>query len=75
MQRLQEISGEDALAEGITIERCGCEVCAHSSALCPADASSAIQEFAHLWDSINAKRAPWSSNPWVWALTFKRVTP
>jgi hypothetical protein len=31
--------------------------------------------FATLWDSINAKRAPWSANPFVWALTFKRVQP
>ena len=24
-------------------------------------------------DSINAKRAPWDSNPWVWAVTFRRI--
>jgi len=24
-----------------------------------------------LWDSINAKRAPWSSNPWVWVIEFR----
>lgn len=29
--------------------------------------------FASLWDSINHGRAPWGSNPFVWALTFKRV--
>ena len=26
-----------------------------------------------LWDSINGKKHPWSSNPWTWALTFKRI--
>lgn len=31
--------------------------------------------FAHLWDRINGKRAAWSSNPWVWAITFKRLAP
>jgi len=29
--------------------------------------------FRALWDSINADRAPWDSNPWVWAVTFRRV--
>lgn len=31
------------------------------------------KDFRYLWDSINKKRAPWESNPWVWALTFRRV--
>ena len=26
-----------------------------------------------LWDSINVKRAPWASNPWVWAVEFRRL--
>lgn len=30
--------------------------------------------FARLWDGLNAKRgAPWSSNPWVAALTFRAI--
>lgn len=29
--------------------------------------------FATLWDSINGKKAPWASNPWVWVITFKVV--
>ena len=29
--------------------------------------------FSELWDLINAKRAPWKSNPWVWVIEFKRV--
>jgi hypothetical protein len=28
--------------------------------------------FGSLWDSINEARAPWDSNPWVWAVTFRR---
>jgi hypothetical protein len=35
---------------------------------------SSRQAFSVLWDSINAKRGfGWSINPWVWAITFKRV--
>ena len=29
--------------------------------------------FREIWDSINGKKYPWASNPWVWCLTFKRV--
>ena len=58
IQRLQEISIEDALAEGIT----------HSTFNAPR------VEYQWLWDSINAKRGlDWDKNPWVWALTFKVV--
>lgn len=64
----------DALAEGISIPRCGCEVCATSSRMCPADESTAIEAFGHLWDSINAKRGfGWNDNPWCWVLSFKRI--
>jgi hypothetical protein len=35
--------------------------------------NDACRQFAGLWDSINGTRAPWSSNPWVWAITFRRV--
>jgi hypothetical protein len=31
--------------------------------------------FRTCWDSINGKKHPWSSNPWVWVLTFTRVSP
>jgi len=32
-----------------------------------------VEHSRALWDSINAKRAPWESNPYVWALTFEVV--
>jgi hypothetical protein len=35
--------------------------------------TSAKECFKKLWDDINGERAPWSSNPWVWVVTFKRV--
>ena len=67
VQRLQEISEEDAKAEGVEPYR-------------PAEGDGGAHEgaawyriqFSHLWDEINGKRAPWASNPWVWAISFKR---
>lgn len=59
VQRLQEISQDDAQAEG----------CAHSG---NGGFSSARALFAALWDSINGVRAPWHDNPWVWAYTFRK---
>lgn len=77
VERLQGISGDDAIAEGITIERCGCEACSHSAQMCPADSSTAIMEYASLWASINGKRSgcSWEANPWVWAISFRRLAP
>lgn len=72
VERLQEIGGEDALAEGVEIPRCGCEVCARSATICTADASEAAMAFAELWDSINGPGA-WEANPFVAAITFKTV--
>ena len=34
---------------------------------------SSLIEFHDLWDSINGKKHPWVSNPWVWVVSFKRI--
>lgn len=73
LERLQAIDGYDCMSEGVRISRCDCERCRMSAAMCPADESGHIMEFATLWDAINGKRAPWSSNPWVWAISFRRL--
>ncbi len=64
VQRLQEITDDDAVAEGVTDAAGG----AIGRDELPRLA------FRHLWNSINEVRGfPWSANPWVWALTFRRV--
>lgn len=62
VQQLQEISEEDAKAEGAEWQMVTAE-----------SYIDARQDFAEKWDSINGKRAPWASNPWVWAISFRRV--
>lgn len=63
VDRLQDISEEDAIAEG----------CHHSEGAPTQELSGTSRgAYAVLWDDINAKRAPWSSNPWVWVIEFAR---
>jgi hypothetical protein len=60
VERLQDISEADALAEGVT----------HS--LSHPAGRTAAENYSWLWDDINGEGA-WASNPWVWVLTFKRI--
>lgn len=69
VQRLQEIGEADAMSEGIEGDtlmgwRCYADSDAQTHWACPRES------FRTLWDSLNADRAPWDSNPWVVALTF-----
>jgi hypothetical protein len=78
VERLQAITAEDVIAEGVDPgpHRCSCEPCSMTSSLCPASASSLVLGFGELWDSINAKRGyPWASNPFVWVVEFRRLHP
>lgn len=70
VQRLQDISEEDAVAEGI--DGAACAELSTSSPWRDVLAPSAVHAFASLWDSINGAGA-WLANPWVWVVTFKRV--
>lgn len=72
VERLQDISEADCLAEGVLEldgmfddreyhKRCkelGCAV------------GDSKPTFAMLWDSINGKRCPWAMNPWLWVVEF-----
>lgn len=67
VERVRDISEEDAEAEGIAFMR----------DIPDADETlSAKVLFEILWDSINSKRGyGWDANPWVWVVSFKKVTP
>ncbi len=71
VERLRAISVEDARAEGIS--EYGHEF--RDEKWFPGDDmyrnSSSPENYARLWDAINSKRAPWSSNPWVWVVAFE----
>lgn len=63
VERLQDISAEDCIAEGIE----------------PKDLGNAAEEtawvraeFRRLWESINGPGS-WEKNPWLWVVEFERV--
>lgn len=66
-ERLQDISEEDAEAEGCEEDLCDCNIpdCGNHK--------DAKEVFSELWDSINGKKCSWKSNPWVWVIEFKRI--
>ena len=64
VERLQEISRADAAAEGM------CYLAEQNyPGIVPSNWPE--QNFSAGWDTINGKRAPWCSNPWVWVVEFK----
>ncbi|UTV56389.1 hypothetical protein NLX30_08780 [Burkholderia arboris] len=71
-ERVQAISENDAIAEGINGPMCATAVGRAPSRheLLPA----AVHGYAHLWNSLNAARGHgWDVNPWVWVVEFKRL--
>lgn len=67
VERVQEITPDDACKEGVSME----------GKLFPLiNYEDKIRgRFITLWDSINAKRGySWDSNPWVWVVSFERIT-
>jgi hypothetical protein len=65
VERLQDISEQDALAEGITY------LDLPSNALDPRKART---WYRGLWEQINGPGS-WGLNPWVWVIEFKRAAP
>lgn len=74
VERLQEIGETDAKAEGVEFQDDAKEIgrgwYSHDRS-CLFD--TAAIAYRDLWDSLNAKRAPWASNPWVWVIEFRRA--
>lgn len=58
VERLHDITEEDARAEGIPYSIPG--------TLC----TDVRAEYRELWDRINERRFPWASNPWVWVISY-----
>lgn len=74
-ERVQEISEEDALAEGIQRQALpdldGNRY--HWGDISKNRYKTAVAAYAALWDSINGWKNPWAANPWVWRVAFEMV--
>ena len=73
VERLNQISNDDILREGIRSE--SCNICVHAGGSGCNSCFSVLKPFRELWDSINGLMPgkSWDDNPYVWAVSFKRV--
>ena len=63
-ERLQDITDEDAIAEGMS------QILVDGVVFI-----SAKGDFHVFWDALNIKRGyGWDTNPWVWVIEFERIT-
>lgn len=76
VERLQEITKDECIKEGIYPSNCrdcnatfGCDVC-------PDEGYDEVDKFAEVWNSTIKKsdldRYGWDANPWVWVIEFER---
>jgi hypothetical protein len=76
IERLQEITNSEAIAEGVTKWLGNSYGMNLHIDFDINEGKNAIAIFSHLWDSLNAKRGySWNSNPWVYCITFEKVNP
>lgn len=77
VERLQDITEEDAKAEGVELRELegigddqplACDLRRRTKATHPYTLG-----FAVLWDTINEDSLMWKDNPWVWVVEFKRA--
>lgn len=71
VERLQEISEEDAAAEGCLGPNGDGYMPDISSSRIGA---SACMNFQRLWFDLNGVES-WAANPWCWVIEFKRLKP
>ena len=73
VERLQDISEEDAAAE-LGLEEIATGVWTGLDGKWP-DTRDPLADFCELWDTIAKPGAKWDDNPFVWCVEFRRVTP
>lgn len=65
VERLQDITGQDAISEGVIFPP-------HGSLSLLESWGAAKKLFQNLWQSINGSDS-WKDNPWIWVIEFERI--
>ena len=74
VERIQEISEEDVIAEGFNSTTWNGELTIFRPPANGFDDIPATQYFMDFWDSIYAPKGyGWKDNPWVWVREFRRI--
>ena len=76
VERLQKITEDGCIAEGVYPSNCrGCNA-TFGCDNCPDEGYNEIDEFSEIWDSTIKKsdldRYGWDANPYVWVIEFER---
>ena len=83
VERLQNISEQDAVAEGAVFVDFGKDKyknqlpgwrCDKKPEKWEESLITARHAYGHLWESINGAGS-WDANPWVWVIEFRRIKP
>ena len=72
VERVQDITDEDAMKEGCEMDGDFPKQKPHKSGIGLVGWDSPAEWFSDVWDSIYAN---WDANPWVFAYTVKRIKP
>ncbi len=76
VERLQDISEDDARAEGVRPFFEVYDCFGPDQRICTGELARDFPyraSYACLWDEINGDRALWNTNPWVWVIAFKKL--
>lgn len=72
VERLQDISDDQELAEGIYSDPAVNGMYTADGDNYTSAQDGPVRAFAQLWKSVGGD---WDANPWTWVVEFKRVTP
>jgi hypothetical protein len=72
VERLQDITEEDAVAEGVA-PKLGKYITVTDETILKIKKSEALRNYKSLWNKINGKKHSWQSNPYVWVIEFRRL--